>query len=159
MKQLRNLSALTALVALSSACLAATPPVQGSPPQRQAASGSASTPAPQGSAKVCLDVQTGDELMGEFAARLRETIANSGTLSLGSTTDSCSLQLHVPGNLLRFQTAGGMMVSTVVIVTSAADRYLSTSISACQASDLEPCAARAVAAAKLALLMAANDGT
>jgi hypothetical protein len=51
------------------------------------------------------------------------------------------------------------MVSTVVIVTSSSGRYLSTSIAACQASDLKPCAVRAVAAAKLALVMATDDGT
>lgn len=125
----------------------------------QAATGPAAAPAPQGPPKVCLDVQKGDNLIEEFADRLKETIAASGALSLASTTDSCDLQLHVPGNLLRFETAGGVMVSTVVIVTSSSGRYLSTSITACQASNLKPCAVRAVAAAKLALLMAANGGT
>lgn len=48
---------------------------------------------------------------------------------------------------------------TVVIVTSASGRYLSTSIAACQASNLKPCAVRAVAAAKIALLMRANGCT
>jgi hypothetical protein len=104
-------------------------------------------------------VQSSDSLINEFAARLKATVAASGTLSLASTGDSCSLQLHVPGNLLRFETAGGVMVSTVVIVTSPSGQYLSTSITACQAKDLNPCAVRAVAAAKLALLMNANDGT
>ncbi|MDE2050621.1 MAG: hypothetical protein KGJ72_06345 [Gammaproteobacteria bacterium] len=103
---------------------------------------------------MCLDVQAGDKLIQEFADRLGETIAASGALSLASATDSCDLQLHVPGNLLRFETAGGVMVSTVVIVTAPSGRYLSTSIAACRASDLEPCAVRAVTAAKLALLMA-----
>ncbi|MGH8259094.1 MAG: hypothetical protein ACREUG_05340 [Steroidobacteraceae bacterium] len=82
----------------------------------------------------------------------------SGVLGLASTAESCDLQLHVPGNLLRFETAGGIMVSTVVIVTSPSERYLSASVTACQVNDLQPCAVRAVAAAKLALLMA-NDGT
>ena len=50
------------------------------------------------------------------------------------------------------------MVSTVVIVTSPSGRYLSTSIAACRASDLKPCAVRAVTAAKLALLMTPNGG-
>jgi hypothetical protein len=51
------------------------------------------------------------------------------------------------------------MVSTVVIVTSPSGRYLSSSIAACQASNLQPCAVRAVAAAKLALVMTPNGGT
>jgi hypothetical protein len=143
MKQSRILPLLTALVALAGACFAAEPPAL----------------APQGPSKVCLDVQSSDSLMNEFADRLKETIAASGALSLAAASDSCELQLHVPGNLLRFETAGGVMVSTVVIVTSPSGRYLSTSITACQAKDLEPCAERAVAAAKLALLMAANGGT
>lgn len=133
---------LGVLGALSSTCFATQP-----------------APAPQGPPKVCLDVQAGDKLIEEFADRVRETISASGALSLGAGADSCSLQLHIPGNLLRFQTAGGVMVSTVVIVTSPSGRYLSTSITACQASDLKPCAVRAVAAAKLALLMTADDGT
>ena len=130
-------------MALSSASFAAEPPA----------------PASQGPSKVCIDVQSNDTLINEFAGRLKETVAESGALSLAPTDDSCNLQLHVPGNLLRFQTAGGLMVSTVVIVTSSSDRYLSTSIAACKANDLKPCAVRAVAAAKLALLMAASDGT
>lgn len=145
MKVLRRLPILISLVALSSGCFAAQPTGQAAPPQ--------------GQPKVCLDVQTGDNLIKEFADRLRETIAASGALSLASATDSCDLQLHVPGNLLRFETAGGVMVSTVVIVTSSSGRYLSTSITACQASNLKPCAVRAVSAAKLALLMASNGGT
>lgn len=143
MKPLRTLPLLTALVALASTCFAAQPPA----------------PTPQGPPKVCLDVQSSDSLIKEFAARLKETIGASGALSLASASDSCDLQLHVPGNLLRFETAGGVMVSTVVIVTSPSGRYLSTSITACQAKDLKPCAVRAVAAAKLALLMATNGGT
>lgn len=158
MKLSRRLPMLTALVALSSACFAAEPAVQTSPPQGQTVPGPTAPPPSQGPPKVCLDVQTGDNLIKEFADRLRETIAASGALSLASTTDSCDLQLHVPGNLLRFETAGGVMVSTVVIVTSPSGRYLSTSVTACQASNLKPCAVRAVAAAKLALLMA-NGGT
>lgn len=51
------------------------------------------------------------------------------------------------------------MVSTVVIVTSQSGHYLSTSFTACQASNLEPCAVRAVGAAKLALLMNPSGGT
>ena len=156
MRQLR-LPILAVLVALSSACFAAGRSVQAAPPQGQTAPGQAAAPASQGLSKVCLDVQTGDKLIEQFADRLRETIAASGALSLASGTDSCNLQLHVPGNLLRFETAGGVMVSTVVIVTSPSGRYLSTSIAACQAADLKPCAVRAVAAAKLALLMSTND--
>ena len=159
MRRLRALPILTALVALSGACFAAAPPAQAPPSQGQTAPGSAAAPVSQGPPKVCLDIQAGGSLIKEFADRLRETIAASDAMSLASATDSCNLQLHVPGNLLRFQTAGGVMVSTVVIVTSSSGRYLSTSITACQASDLEPCAVRAVAAAKLALLMMTNDGT
>ncbi|MHB8812065.1 MAG: hypothetical protein ACYDAE_02245 [Steroidobacteraceae bacterium] len=149
----------TVLVALSSVCFMAEAATQASPQHGQAAPGPGAVPAPQGLPTVCLDVQTGDKLIAEFADRLRETIAASGALSLASTTDSCNLQLHVPGNLLRFETAGGVMVSTVVIVTSPSGHYLSTSITACRATDLKPCASRAVAAAKLALIVAANDGT
>jgi len=151
---------LMALAALASPSFAAGAAGQAAPAQGQTAPGPAPAPAPapQGPAKVCLEAQAGDELIGEFAERLRETIAASGAMSLASAADTCNLQLHVPGNLLRFQTAGGVMVSTVVIVTSASGRYLSTSITACQASDLKPCAVRAVAAAKLALLMSADDG-
>ena len=159
MRQLPTLAMLTALVALSSASYAAEPPARAAPGQGQTAPASSAAPAAQGPAKVCLDVQSSDSLIKEFADRLKETIAASDALSLASTSDSCNLQLHVPGNLLRFETAGGVMVSTVVIVTSPSGRYLSTSITACQANDLKPCAVRAVAAAKLALLMAANDGT
>jgi hypothetical protein len=49
------------------------------------------------------------------------------------------------------------MVSTVVIVTSPSGRYLSTSITACRANNLKPCAVRAVSAAKLALLVTTGD--
>lgn len=160
MKQSRTLLLLlTALVSLSSACFAAEPPVQAASPQGQATPESPAASASPGPSKVCIDVQSSDSLINEFAARLKETVAASGTLSLASTGDTCSLQLHVPGNLLRFETAGGVMVSTVVIVTSPSGQYLSTSITACQAKDFKPCAVRAVAAAKLALLMNANDGT
>jgi hypothetical protein len=159
MKHLRRFPILTLLVALSSPSFAAAPGIQASPPQGQTAPGPAAAPAPQGLPKACLDVRTRDKLTEEFADRLRETIAVSGALSLASTTDSCNLRLHVPGNLLRFETAGGVMVSTVVIVTSPSDHYLSASITACRASDLKPCAVRAVAAAKLALLVTSNDGT
>jgi hypothetical protein len=136
---------LIVLAAISSACFAAEPAAQAS--------------APQGPPKVCVDTQTGDNLIKEFADRVREAIAASGALSLAATADSCDLQLHVPGNLLRFETAGGVMVSTVVIVTSPSGRYLASSIAACQASNLRPCAARAVAAAKLALVMTPGGGT
>ena len=162
MKRLRSIAALTGWVAFSSTCFAAGPPAQASPPPGQTAPGQtapapAAAPAPQGPAKVCVDVQTSDALTKEFADRLQEEIAASGTLTPASAGDSCSLQLHVPGNLLRFQTAGGVMVGTVVIVTSSSGQYLSTSVTACQASDFKPCALRAVAAAKLALLVSAND--
>lgn len=150
---------LMVLVALASTSLATEAAVQAAPSHGQAAAGAAPPPAPQRTSKVCLDVQSDDDLMNEFAIHLREAIAASGSLSLALPTDSCTLQLHLPGNLLRFQTAGGVMVSTVVIVTSPSGRYLSTSIAACQASDLKPCAVRAVAAAKLALVMNGNDGT
>jgi hypothetical protein len=136
---MRGISILAALGALAAGTGFAAQPEQGLP-------------------KVCLDVQSSDKLIEEFADRVRETISASGVLSLGSSADSCSLQLHIPGNLLRFQTAGGVMVSTVAIVTSQSGRYLSTSITACQASNLKPCAVRAVAAAKLALVMRADDG-
>lgn len=157
MKRLRRFPVLTALVALSSACLAAGAAAPSPPQQGQTAPGPAAAPVPQGAATICLDVQTSDDLTKQFAGTLRETIAASGALSLAPTADSCNLLLHVPGNLLRFETAGGVMVSTVVIVTSSSDHYLSTSITACRAGDLKPCAVRAVAAAKLALLMTTND--
>lgn len=158
MRKLRALKLLTVLTALSGACFAAQPAAQASPPVEQTAPTAAAAPAPQGPAKVCLDVQSGDKLIAEFAERLRETVnASGGALSVASAADSCNLQLHIPGNLLRFQTAGGVMVSTVVIVTSPSGRYLSTSITACQASDLKPCAVRAVSAAKLALLVTPSD--
>lgn len=159
MKLLRRFSMLAVLLALSSASFAAEPTAPASSAEGQTAPGPTAAPAHQGLPEVCLDAQTGDNLIKEFADRLKETIAASGALSLASTTDSCSLQLHIPGNLLRFETAGGVMVSTVVIVTSQSGRYLSTSITACRASDLRPCAVRAVAAAKLALLVRSNDGT
>lgn len=158
MRTFQGISILAVLATISAMCFAAAPAgraaVQGQP-----ASAPAAAAAPQALPKVCLDAQTGDNLTEEFAGRLKDAIAASGAMSLAATTDSCSLRLVVPGNLLRFQSAGGVMVSTVVIVTSAAGRYLSTSISACQASELEPCAVRAVAAAKLALMVTANDGS
>lgn len=138
---MRRFPILTVLIALSSVCFAAA------------------AAAAQGPPKACVAVEASDSLIKEFADLLRQTIAASNTLSLASTTDSCGLQLHVPGNLLRFQTATGVMVSTVVIVTSPSGRYLSTSIAACQAGNLKPCAARAVAAAKLALVMNRDDRT
>lgn len=154
-KRNRRLLMWAALVAMPGACLAqaqATPPPGQAAPE--AAPGSAPAATAQGLPKVCLDAQSGnDNLIAEFANRLRQTITASGALSLAAPGDSCNLQLHVPGNLLRFETAGGVMVSTVVIVTSPAGRYLSTSISACRDNALQPCAVRAVAAAKLALLL------
>lgn len=158
MRPLRRVPVLAVLAALSGTCFATGPALPASAAQGQAPQGAAATPPAQGLPTVCLDVQKGDKLIEEFADRVRKTISASGTLSVGSDPGSCKLQLHIPGNLLRFQTAGGVMVSTVVIVTSASGRYLSTSITACQASDLEPCAVRAVAAGKLALLMMTDDG-
>ena len=159
MNPMRTLPMLTALAALAGTPFASASTAQASPPQGQAAPAPAPTtsPAPQEPPKLCLDVETKDHLTQAFADSLRATIAASETFSLASAADSCKLQLHVPGNLLRFETAGGVMVSTVVIVTSASGRYLSTSITACQASHLKPCAVRAVAAAKLAL-MVTNGG-
>ncbi len=148
---MKRLTLLAGLVALSGACFAAAPAARAHSPQAPAG-----TPAAQGLPKVCLDIQTGDPVTQAFADRLRQAIAASGALTLGSTGDSCSLQLHVPGNLLRFETSGGVMISTVVIVTSTSGRYLSTSITACQANDLKPCAARAIAVAKLTLLTNPN---
>ena len=145
MKILHGLPMSIALVVLSSAGLAAEPAAQAAPPQ--------------GLPKVCVDAQASDNLIKEFAGRLRQAITASGALTLAATSDSCDLQLHIPGNLLRFETAGGVMVSTVVIVTSSSGRYLSSSIAACQASNLQPCAVRAVAAAKLALVMTPGGGT
>jgi len=150
MNNSRRLYLPAALVVLAGNCLA----------QPAAEPGPLTTPAPQGMPAVCLDAQAGsDKLIAAFADRLRDTIGASGALRLASPSEPCNLQLHVPGNLLRFETAGGVMVSTVVIVTSPSGRYLSTSISACRASDLRPCAVRAVAAAKLALLVSSNGGT
>lgn len=148
---------LAASLAISSACFAAGPTAH-APRPGPAAPGPAAAPGPQGASRVCVDVQTGDRLTQKFAGRLRKAIAASGALELAVATDSCALQLHVPGNLLRFDSAGGLMVSTVVVVTSPSGHYLSTSVSACRASDLEPCAVRAVAAAKLALLVRAEEG-
>lgn len=159
MKRMRRAALLAALAGLSSARLAAVQAAPSPAPQGQTASGpTAAASTPQGPPKVCLDTQSGDDLTRIFADRLREAIAGSGALSLAVAGDPCNLTLHVPGHLLRFATAGSVMVSTVVIVTSASDRYLSSSINACRAGDLKPCAARAVTAAKLALLMSTNDG-
>lgn len=147
MRTLGRCALLAGCAALSGSGLAADAP-QGPAPQGPAPP---QTPAPQ-VPKVCLDARTGDALTEQFADRLRQAIAASRALMLAATVESCSLQLHIPGNLLRFETAGAVMVSTVVIVTSPSDRYLSASVAACAANDLQPCAARAVAAAKLALL-------
>jgi len=151
MRRVQGFSVLAVLATLAGACFAAG---RASPPPP----GPTAAPAPQELPKICIDAQAADNLIQEFAGRLKDAIAASGSLTLAAATDSCSLRLHVPGNLLRFQTAGSVMVSTVVIVTSASGRYLSTSIAACQAKDLKPCAERAVAAAKLALLMTPNGG-
>ncbi len=156
MKRSRGFALQILLAASSGASLAAAAAAAGSPAGVQHSPASAPAPAAQGLPRVCLDVQTTDRLTGQFAARVKKTIVASGALRLASASGSCDLLLHVPGNLLRFQTAGGVMVGTVVIVTSPSDRYLSTSIAACQASELEPCAVRAVAAAKLALLVTGN---
>jgi hypothetical protein len=153
MKQWRRRARAMAFVAVWGAGLAAAAPAASAAAQPGTEPAAAAPTLP----KVCLDVQSSDPLIQTFAARLRETIGASGALSLASPGEPCNLRLHVPGNLLRFQTAGALMVSTVVIVTSSSDRYLSTSISACRATDLQPCAARGVAAAKLALLMG-TDG-
>jgi hypothetical protein len=142
----RTLPVLTAFLTLAAASSAAF------------AQAPAASSTPQAPPKVCLEVQTHDKLTQAFADSLRQLIAASGSLSLAAAADSCTLRLHVPGNLLRFETAGGVMVSTVVIVTSPSGHYLSTSITACQAKNLKPCAVRAVAAAKLALLVTENDG-
>ena len=155
MRLVRRLT-LAAVLAGSSASLAAGAAVPPASSPAQTTPRAATVAAPHGPPKICLDARTRDDLTREFAAHLRRLIAASGSLTLASATDSCDLQLHVPGNLLRFETAGGVMVGTVVIVTSSSGRYLSTSITACQAGDLEPCAARAVAAAKLALLLTSN---
>ncbi|MGH8142306.1 MAG: hypothetical protein ACREU2_07305 [Steroidobacteraceae bacterium] len=149
---------LAGLAALSGACLAAAPAVQAPGAQEHTTAQPAAVPAPQGLPGVCLDAQSRDSLTKAFSARLREAIAASGALSLAPTIDSCKLQLHVPGNLLRFESAGAVMVSTVVIVTSPSGHYLSASITACRGDDLKPCATRAVAVAKLALLEAPNSG-
>jgi hypothetical protein len=140
---------LVALLGLSSACLAA----------EQTAPVPAASPVPPVLPKVCLDAQTSDALTKNFVDRLQEAISASGALSLAPTIDSCNVQLHVPGNLLRFESAGGVMVSTVVIVTTPTGHYLSASITACRGSDLKPCAVRAIAAAKLALVATSNSGT
>jgi hypothetical protein len=135
MKPVRDLRFLAAvLMLLSGACCAAT------------------APAPVVAPKICVDSQSQDALTVKFADLLSKAVASSGAFTLASAADGCNMQLHVPGNLLRFQTQGGVMVGTVVIVTSSSGRYLSSSVAACRAEQLEPCALRAVAAAKLALL-------
>jgi hypothetical protein len=159
MSRLRTFALQILIAASSGACLAAAAAAPAPPAGMQHGPASAPARAAQGLPQVCLDVQTSDPLTGQFAARLKKTIAASGALRLASASGSCDLSLHVPGNLLRFETAAGVMVGTVVIVTSPSDRYLSTSIAACQARKLEPCAVRAVAAAKLAVLMSGNGGS
>ena len=169
--QTRSLALLAAaLISLVGVCCAAEPGVQPaaepgaqpaeaqSPTANAPITGAAAASSAQGLPRVCLDAQSSDPLIMEFANRLRDTIQASGTLALASSTDACELKLHVPGNLLRFETAGGELISTVVIVTSASERYLSASITACQSTDLNPCAVRAVAAAKLALVLTPSNG-
>jgi hypothetical protein len=156
MKRIRTFRTLAALIAVLGAGCGVAPAARASA-QGQATPATAATPAPHGPAKVCLDARTSDRLTRDFVARLEQRIGASGALNLARTPAACALTLHVPGNVLRFQTQGGLMVGTVVIVTSASNRYLSTSIAACQAKHLGPCAVRAVTAAKLALLVAANE--
>jgi hypothetical protein len=156
MKSLRGLVTATALIALSGFASGLT--VHASPAHGQSPPSPTAVPSPHGAAKICLDVSTNDGLTEAFANRLRGAIAQSGDFTLALRPDACDLELDVPGNLLRFETAGGVMVSTVVIVTSPSGHYLSASITACRANELEPCAARAVAVAKLALLAMSNSG-
>lgn len=161
----RSRSFLTGLgaVALSLSCLAAEPNAPTVPAQQSSAAAAVpaapATGSPAMPAKVCIDAESADPLIHAYADRLREAVTDSGALSLASATDTCALQFHIPGNLLRFETAGGVMVSAVAIVTSPMGRYLSTSTAACREDDLRPCALRAVAVAKLALLMRAGEGT
>lgn len=151
---------LVGLLAVSTACLAAPPGRQSPPAPAQTASGASAAPpaAPmtQGRIAVCVVADSTDPLTREFALRLSETVASSATFRLVHARAACALQLHVPGNLLRFETAGAVMVSTVVVVTSSSGRYLSTSITACRARELNPCATRAVAVAKIALMVSSS---
>lgn len=149
MRRLRKISMGWVLAALLSVSVAAA--ARAAPPQG-GTSAAAPTPAQQ-VPKACLIAETDDALTHAYAMRLEAAIAASGTFTLALAPAQCDLQLHVPGNLLRFQTAGGVMVSTAVIVTTASGHYLSASLSACRANDLRPCAARAVAAARLALMV------
>lgn len=149
MRRLREISMRWVLAALLSVSVAA-----GAVPPEPAATAAAAQPA----RAACLVVETDDALTRTYAKRLKAAITASGTFTLAPAPGQCGLQLHVPGNLLRFQTQGGVMVSTAVIVTTASGHYLSASISACEATDLRPCAARAVAAARLALMMREGNG-
>jgi hypothetical protein len=158
-KRLRNLLVSLAAVALSMSCLAAEPATPAAAVPAQENPGALPAAPQPGPAKVCIDAESFDPLIKDFADRLRAAVTGSGALSLASGSDACALQFHIPGNLLRFQTASGVMVSAVAIVTSPEGRYLSTSIAACRESDLMPCAIRAVAVAKLALLLRAGEGT
>jgi hypothetical protein len=153
MRQVRKIAVLSLLAAAAATCVAAEAPPPAPPAQAGTPVQPAAATASQGPTKVCLDVHTNDSLTEAFARRLRDRVGASAALSLAAASDSCDLTLHVPGNLPRFETAGGVMISTVVIVTSSSGRYVSASVTACRSSDLEPCAARAVAAAKLALLL------
>lgn len=165
MRALRALPLPAVLAALIAVSFAAAPVARAAPQQEPAASppptaaAPPTAPVPQGPPKVCLDVPTKDSLTRAFAQRLAQAIGATGSLTVALAGDPCDLQLHVPGNLLRFETAGGVMVSTVVIVTSPSGRYLSTSVAACQEKDLGPCALRAVAAAKLAIVERSGGGT
>lgn len=159
MTRLTTVSMLTALAVASLWPLVGAEAQAPAPPPVQTTAGPPASTAPQGPPKVCLDTQSNDTLTKRFADQLRNTLAASAALGLASGAEACDLQLHVPGNLLRFETASGVMVSTVVIVTSPSGRYLSASITACQVGDLKPCAVRAVASAKLAVLVSSHDGT
>jgi hypothetical protein len=151
-----GLAMLVGLLAVSTACLAARPDGQSAPAPVQRPSSASAAPMTRGRIAVCVIADSADPLTREFSLRLRETVASSGSFRLAHARESCALRLHVPGNLLRFETAGAVMVSTVVVVTSSSGRYLSTSITACRARALNPCASRAVAVAKLALMVSSR---
>jgi len=158
MRRLREISTGWALAALLSGSVAVAAISHAAAGETLAAAPTSAAAAVQPAPTACLVVETDDALTRTYAKRLEAAITASGTFTLASAPGQCGLQLHVPGNLLRFQTAGGVMVSTAVIVTTASGHYLSASISACEAKDLRPCAARAVAAARLALMMREGSG-
>jgi hypothetical protein len=151
-----GIAMLLGLLAVSTACLAAPPDGQSVPAAAPSPSGASAAPLARGRIAVCVVADSADPLTREFSLRLRETVASSGTFRLVHAREPCALRLHVPGNLLRFETAGAVMVSTVVVVTSSSGRYLSTSITACRVHALNPCASRAVAVAKLALMVSSS---